>query len=508
VGLACAGLRSPRAFAQLPGDPYPFTLGVASGDPTPRSVMVWTRLAPVPLAAGGGMPPEPYRVRFEVARDAEFRRIVRRGAVAAVPEEAHSARVELGGLRPRRQYFYRFEVGGETSPVGRTWTAPPRDATLETLRFAFVSCQNFPDGYFNAYADIVARDVDLVVHLGDYIYEGDASDLRAHEPPREVRSLDDYRIRHAQYKSDVDLQAAHAALPWLATWDDHEVDNNYAGFDADPDAPPEEFARRRAAAYEAYWEHMPLRRSRKPVGPDLPLFRRFRWGTMATFNVLDTRQYRTDQPRRCTPEERDPSGYCPDALEPGRTLMGAAQRDWLLEELATTASRWNVLANPSPLAPFDRDSLPESRAFGAGDTWDGYVAERQKLLDWIVDHGTPNPIVITGDSHANAVRNVPPDHVAFDAAPVATEFLGTSISSGGDPPEPVTRFQDDPGNPHTLFANNNRGYVLCTVAAEAWTSEYRAVPTVRARPVEAATLATFAVEDGRPGAQLAGAPAV
>jgi alkaline phosphatase D len=509
-GIALAGSLSGRATARAPLADYPFTLGVASGDPGPRSVVLWTRLAPEPLVAGGGLPATPYPVHYEVARDEAFRLIVRHGAVAAVPGEAHSARVELDGLGPEREYFYRFKWGQHVSPVGRTRTAPALDAAIDTLRFAFVSCQNFPGGYFNSYADVVAHDLDAVVHLGDYIYEGSAaSELRAHEPRREIASLDDYRIRHAQYKTDLDLQAAHAGLPWLVTWDDHEVENRYADMESDPDTPPEAFARRRAGAYQAYWEHMPLRRARKPAGAHLDLYRRFRWGAMATFNVLDTRQHRSDQPRPCPAGARDPSGYCPEALAPQRTMLGAEQRGWLLADLATTAARWNVLAQQTPFAPFDWDPSATVREFGSRDSWDGYVAERQRVLDWLVAHGTPNPVVMTGDSHRSWVRDVPPNHTDYDAPPVATEFISTSISADGDPPTPFTGFRDDPDNPHIGFRDNHRGYVLCTLTADRWQSDFRVVPTVRRRGVTARTLASFVVENGRPGAQQVGAqPAV
>jgi alkaline phosphatase D len=498
----------PERYGRKPIDGYPFTLGVASGDPSPHSVVLWTRLVPNPLVVGGGMRPERYGVRYEVALDEGFRRVIRRGTVPAVPDEAHSARTEIHDLSAAHEYFYRFKAGREISPVGRTRTAPEVGAAIESLRFAFVSCQNFSDGYFTPYADVVAQDLDAVIHLGDYIYEGRVADVRAHEPPREVRTLDDYRIRHGQYKTDLDLQAAHAALPWLVTWDDHEVENNYADMDSDPDTPPEEFAARRAAAYRAYWEHMPLRRVRKPDGPFFHLFRRFIWGTMATFNVLDTRQYRSDQPTACAADQRDPSGYCASALAPERTMLGAEQRDWLFEDLATTSTRWNVIAQQTALAPLDRDPNPDVREFGGGDNWEGYVAERQQLLDLLVARGTPNPIVITGDSHQSWVRNVPPNHTDYDAPPVATEFMGTSISTNGDPLRPTTRFQDDPENPHILLRDNRRGYVCCTLTADAWISDYRIVPTVRQRGVEAATLVTFAVESGRAGAQQVGAPPV
>jgi alkaline phosphatase D len=365
AGMALAGALAPRALAgpvadgpRLPIPGYPFTLGVASGDLGPHSVVLWTRLAPTPLAPDGGMPDERFPVRVELALDDQFHRIVRRDTVWAVPDEAHSARAEVQGLDPAWEYFNRFKAGRETSPVGRTRTAPELGATLESLRFAFVSCQNFPVGYFNAYADVVAQDLDAVIHLGDYIYEyeGPGSELREHEPRTKITTLDDYRIRQAQYKTDLDLQAAHAALPWLVTWDDHEVENNYADMDSDPDLPPEEFALRREYAYRAYWEHMPLRRVRKPRRAFFNLYRRFRWGTMATFNVLDTRQYRSDQPRGCQVADRAAgAGYCPGALEPNRTMLGRDQREWLFEDLATTPSRWNVLAQQTALSPWDRN---------------------------------------------------------------------------------------------------------------------------------------------------------
>jgi alkaline phosphatase D len=507
ASVSLIGVAGTRAFARPPFEGEPFALGIASGDPSPNGVVLWTRLAPEPLVPGGGMRNEVYGVRYELAEDEEFTQIVRRGAVEAMPDEAHSVRVELDDLEPAHEYFYRFKFGPTLSPHGRTRTAPARDARLEKLVFAFVSCQNFPDGYFTPYQEVAAsEDVHAVIHLGDYIYEGPSQTFRKHEPLREIFSLDDYRVRHGQYKTDLDLQAAHAAHPWLVTWDDHEVDNNYAGLDQDPDAAsPEEFIARRAAAYRAYWEHMPLRRSRKPDGAFFQLYRRFHWGDIATFNVLDGRQYRSDQVEPvCTPGQRTPSGYCPGVLEASRTMLGAEQRDWLMAELATTTARWNVLANQTGFAPWDRDTRPDRRGFGEGDNWDGYVAERQVLIDHMVASHTPNPVVITGDSHQNWVRNVPPNSTDFDQPPVATEFMGTSISTGGDPAptEAFTRFGDDPQNPHIVFRNNNRGYVRCTLTPSTWTSEFRVVDSVRRTDaVQTSARAMFVVQNGVPGGQ-------
>ena len=248
-----------------------------------------------------------------------------------------------------------------------------------------------------------------------------------------------------------------------------------------------------------------MSRARKPEGPDLRLYRRFHWGKLATFNVLDGRQYRSDQPAGCTQDQRDPSRYCPDEINPERTMLGAEQREWLLDELASTEARWNVLAQQTGFAPFNRQTPTTPRNFGIGaDSWDGYVAERQQILDWLVEHGTANPVVLTGDSHQNWIRNVPPDYRSFDGRPVATEVMGTSISTNGDPPAPTTRYGDDPFNPHIPFRNNNRGYVRCTLTPDAWTSEFRIVTTVAQPAATASTLATFVIENGRAGAQLAG----
>ena len=342
-----------------------------------------------------------------------------------------------------------------------------------------MSCQNFPDGYFTPYEEVAnSADIHAVVHLGDYIYEGPSQTFRKHEPLREIFSLDDYRIRHGQYKTDVHLQAAHAAHPWLVTWDDHEFKNNYADLDFDPDVPVEVATARRAAAYRGLLgahaaAPRPQARGRVvPALPPLPLGRP-RDVQRARRPAVPLRPGRARLHAGAAHAER----LLPGVLEPGRTMLGAEQRDWLLEELATTTARWNVLANQTAFAPFDNDA-GRARGFGAGDNWDGYVAERQQLLNWMVEKRTPNPIVITGDSHNNWVRNVPPDHVNFDAPPVATEFMGTSISTGGDE-RGRSSGSPEPQNPHILIRNNNRGYVRCTLTPDAWTSEFRKVVTVR-----------------------------
>ncbi|MBE2319802.1 alkaline phosphatase D family protein [Solirubrobacter sp. CPCC 204708] len=481
----------------------PFSLGIASGDPTPDGVVLWTRLAPAPLTVDGGMGTQRCAVQYEVALDEQFKFPVRRGTEYAVAEWAHSVHVDVRGLLPAREYFYRFKWGAHVSPVGRTRTAPPPFFANRELKFAFVSCQNWANGYFNAYEDIVARDPEFVVHLGDYIYEnyGGVAPFQQPLPAVELMTLSDYRIRHAQTKTDPDLQAAHAALPFLVTWDDHEVDNAYANLENESGQSVDVFRARRAAAYKAYYEHMPLRGSSMPSGPDMDLYRRFHWGRLATVNMIDGRQYRSGDVSGGT---RRRHGYTDAEIDPSRTMLGGAQMAWLLEELSSSQAGWNVLANNKAFAPVDRNTAIDRVAFNNPTTWDGYVADRQRILDAIAARRGLNAVVITGDTHSNYVRNVPPNFNSLDGAPVATEFLGTSVSTGGDKEEPVIQWQDDSHNPHQLLRNNNRGYVECVLTPQLWATNFRIVPSVETRVHgQGSTLTSFVVESGRGGAARA-----
>jgi alkaline phosphatase D len=479
---------------------YPFTMGIASGEPTADGFVLWTRLAPEPLQPGGGMPQRPVLVRWQIALDENMRKVVRRGAALAMPELGHSVHVEAQGLLPSRWYWYQFEVAGEVSSIGRTRTAPLFGVPGRQLKFAFASCQNYVNGFFPAYWRMAEEDLDFVVHLGDYIYEGPGgAGVRAHLPAAEILSLDDYRIRHAQYKSDPALQAAHEAFPWIVTWDDHETENNYAGFIPQDPVDVPIFADRRARAYQAYYEHMPLRRFSFPRGPDLQLYRRLSFGGLLQVHVLDTRQYRSaEAPATCAPDERI-DGYCPSALDTSRTIAGNRQRDWLIDGLGRSRAHWNVLANQVPFAPNDTNADPAIRAFG-GEKWDGFPFERAQVLDFIAARKLTNTIVITGDVHQNFVRNVPPDYVNLDAEPVATEFIGTSISSGGDRTL-STVFGGNANNPHLRFTDNHHGYVRCTLSSRQWQSDYRVVPSVLAEDAPISTLASFVVEQGHAGAE-------
>jgi alkaline phosphatase D len=503
AGMAAAAILAPSAAREALGQArftaYPFTLGVASGNPMPDGVVLWTRLAPEPFAPQGGMAENRVQLRWEVARDERFAEIVQRGTVLTAPELAHSVHVEVSGLEPARWYFYRFMVAQETSSVGRTRTAPAAGAAVERLRFAFASCQQFEQGYFSAYRHMAAENLDLVAFLGDYIYESSwgARLVRRHHG-REPVTLADYRARHAQYKGDADLQRMHALVPWIVTWDDHEVDNDYAGALSEHLDP--NFLARRAAAYQAYFEHMPLRLSQVPRGPDLRLYDRFAFGNLATFHVLDDRQYRTPQP--CPLPGIAGSRVvenCTARLDPAQTLLGAEQERWLEAGLAAGGARWTVIAQQTLMAQINNKAGGE--AYWT-DGWDGYPLARRRLLDALVRHKAANPLVIGGDVHSNWVCDLKVDFADERAPVVATEVCGTSITSQGLAQEHVAAAKAR--NPHVRFANSEkRGYVTVDLTPARAQVTLRTLDDAAKRDTNIATQASFAIEDGRPGAQPA-----
>lgn len=503
TSLAFAALSresSSGAVAQQPRfSSHPFTLGVASGDPAPDGFVLWTRLAPQPLLPGGGLPPQPIAVDWQVAEDEGMTRVVAKGRATATPEWGHSVHVEVEGLKPDRWYWYRFRAGSEVSPKGRTRTFPAAAALPERLRFAFASCQHWETGLFTAYEHMVKEDLDLVVHLGDYIYEGAGREkqIRRHEGP-EITALDDYRRRHAQYKTDPALQAMHAAAPWLVTWDDHEFDNNCAGdVSEEPGVARADFLKRRAAAYQAYYEHMPLRRRALPKGPDMLLYRRVGFGRLADFHVLDTRQYRTDQP--CGDGNQPP---CAESLHPDRSLLGGTQRDWLFEGLGNSAAGWNVLAQQVMMARVDRKAGAEIAH--SMDQWPGAEAERRRVLKFLREQQVANPVVLTGDIHSNWANDLVADFDNLESRVVAAEFVGTSISSGGDGALlPKTLDATYAENPFVKFHSAERGYVSCEVTPKTWLTRYQAVEFVSRPGAPLHTRAAFALEAGRPGLQKA-----
>lgn len=496
TGLAIASqFPHQRVLAQIPFSSYPFTLGVASGEPYPTSVVLWTRLAPDPLN-GGGMPNVNVPIRWQVATDENMTNIVAKGTEIAIPELAHSVRVVVEGLKPETWYWYRFIAGNEESPIGRTRTAPRPGKYVDKFNFAFVSCQHYEQGYYTAYKYLAQEDLDLVVHTGDYIYEGGitANRPRQHNGP-EIKTLEDYRNRHALYRSDSNLQATHAAFPWIVTWDDHEVENNYANATSqidDDDQDPVEFLQRRAIAYQVYYEHMPLRPFSKPEGPDLQLFRRLTFGNLATFHVLDTRQYRTDQPCGDGTKER-----CPEVFDPEATILGDRQEKWLYQGLNRSRANWNILAQQVPVA--QRDFTPGEGQTFSMDKWDAYLASRNRLLHFLQNRKPSNPVVLTGDVHSHWAMELKADFDNPESETVGSEFVCTSISSGGDGADTNPNVEAYlPDNPHIKFYNGQRGYVRCELTPYIWKSDYMVMSEVTTPNGTISKRASFVVESGNP----------
>jgi len=493
---ATPGLRAqgPVRFA---GDP--FRLGVASGYPRPDTAVIWTRLAPDITQANGGLDPVAIPVRWEVAHDEAFSAIAASGSVDALPAWAHAVHVEPQGLAADRWYWYRFIAGGAVSPAGRMRTAPAADASPARLRFAFASCQQYEQGWYSAYRHMARDDLDLVAFLGDYIYEASwgREHVRKHDRP-EPYTLDDYRARYAQYKSDPDLRAAHEAYPWIFTWDDHEVDNDYAKDRPEDGMPAAQFLLRRAAAYKAYYEHLPLPSSMRPQGPDMRIYARLAWGRLAQFHILDGRQYRDHQVCATKPGGStvvDPQA-CRDIRDASRSLLGAEQEAWVERGFAAARAQWNILAQQTLMAQLDRRPGEGQRFWTDG--WDGYPAARRRLLEAMAAKKLANPVVIGGDVHMHYVADLKPDFDDDKSPVVASEFCGTSITSQGPSQKSVDALL--PENPHIRLARSEqRGYVRASVDGAKFSAELIALDTVKRQDAKASLLARFVVEDGRPG---------
>ena len=493
-----------RAFADPKFSSNPFTLGVASGDPLPDGVVLWTRLLP----EFGGLPGQKVRVRWVIADDEAVTKVVKSGEVMTGPGSGYSVHVDARGLRSDREYYYRFRVGNYLSPVGRTRTTPAFGASPAALAFAFVSCQDYQNGFYAAYGAMARQEQDLafVVHLGDYIYEYGPSETavpgREHDGP-EIITLADYRKRHALYKSDEDMREAHRMFPFIVTFDDHEVENNYADAIAEEGSETptmREFLRRRAAGYKAYYENMPLRASSMPQGPDMRLYRRFNYGDLAQFSVLDTRQYRSDQPCGDGFTER-----CAKALSVKQTMTGPEQERWLKEGMDRSRARWNLTAQQTMLAEYDFRGGP-MESFNM-DQWDGYVAARNRLISFFDRSDVQNPITLTGDIHSAWVHDLKTDFADENSKTVGTEFVGTSITSSFPGAFIPVVEGARPDNPHTKFFDGaNRGYTRCDLNRERYLTTFKAIPTepgqgsVVTPEAESTTLAAFVVENGQPGA--------
>ena len=502
--LSAAAATGAAFSAAAAGTAYPFSLGVASGSPLPHSVILWTRILPDPLNAAS-VSPIALSVRWEVAEDEAFRKVVAQGSVVAAPELAHSVHVDATGLRPERWYWYRFMLGDAVSPVGRTRTAPPSDTLPSGLKLVVASCQHWEFGHYAAHRHIAAAAPDLVAFLGDYIYEWGPYRLR--HPERAVRldesfTLAQYRARYAQYKSDPHLQSAHHAAPWIVTWDDHEVANDYAG-DID-ERLSADFAARRAAAYQAFYEHMPLRLPVLRSGRfgSIRMYQRYDWGRLARFHVLDNRQYRSKLP--CSKPGRGGSNVvlasaCAELRDPARTMLGGEQEAWLAQGLSSSRAQWNILAQQTPMAQSSGvpvRSLEDGRFWTDG--WDGYPVARRRLLDTLANSGAKNPLVLAGDVHTFYASELRHDfnRPASKANPVvAAELCGTSITSSSRPQQ---RTQENvERNPHMLYGRSDRrGYMLMEVAPQSVKARFMGLDDVHDARSGQTELASFTVRAG------------
>lgn len=489
--VACVGDERISPASTTPLQQDPFGLGVASGEPAADGVVLWTRLMNL-----DDDPTATHAVRWELASDAEFRTIVRTGDATALSQLGHSVHVELQGLEPAREYWYRFHAGDATSPVGRTRTAPAPGSIPDELQFTFVSCQHYERGWYTGYRHMVDEAPELIIHLGDYIYEdgpGLRTDIVRRHDTLEPRTLDEYRQRYALYKSDPLLQAAHATAPWVFTPDDHEVDNDWAGINNTEGDALDVFMERRAAAFQALYENLPMRQSAVPRGPEADLHRRLDFGDLMQLHVLDTRQHRTLQPcggRRAAP--------CDERFAEGQTILGDAQRAWLLDGLGRSTARYNVLANQVFMAQLvegtDELTLPM-------DKWDGYPNDRQQVMQTLADRRPSNPIVVTGDLHTNWVNDLKLDFDRPDSPTVGTEFAGTAISSSGDGVDTGPQGENAMGhNAHIKFFNAQRGYVRCSITPERFRADFRVMPYVTRPDAPISTRSSWVVEDGVPGA--------
>jgi len=488
AGALALGIAAPeRALGSTRAPDGAFALGVASGAPTPYGVVLWTRLAPEPLAADGrgGMPQQATAVQWEVADDELFRRVVVPGTVVALPELAHAVHPQVRGLQPGRRYFYRFRVGTQTSPVGRTRTAPAPGTTPSRLVLATASCQSWAAGHYSAHRHLAAADVDLVVFLGDYVYERglrDADVARRGTAPlgpehaAEATTLAQYRLRYGLYKSDPHLRAAHASAPWLVTWDDHEVQDDYAGDRSAAGSPVDAFLLRRAAAYRAHYEHLPLPPSALPVGPHGTVQGRTDWGRLARLLLLDTRQHRSPAAR--TPEE---------LADRTRSVLGRRQEAWLRGSMRSSSAAWDVVASSVVVRPVSPRET---------DQWDGYPAARRRLLGSLTR--SAGPVLVSGDIHRHHAAEVPSDPDDPTSPPAAVELVTSSIASGRD-----GGVDDGPrapwmAAPYARFWDGRRGYVRLDLTPWETTSSFVVVPYVEADDrAEGRVVARFVTERGR-----------
>jgi alkaline phosphatase D len=481
---------------------YPFALGVASGEPAPDGFVIWTKIAPKPLDRDGGMPKKPVEVEWAVATDERMGQVAQKGVAVAHPELGHSVHVEVAGLQPARDYFYQFGIGGERSRIGRARTLPSPGAAVAQLRFGVAGCQRYEDGFFTAFRRIAAERFDFVFHYGDYIYEfrvvrpGDGSRpvVRVMPgEPDECYTLEDYRHRYSLHQLDPDLQAAHASAPFVMSYDDHEVNNDWAGDTTGQNTPPELFLLRRAAAFQAWYEHLPLRRAQMPRGPDILSYRRFVVGDLVNVNVLDTRLFRS--PQACADGPRV-SAKCMQALEPSRTMLGDTQERWLSDGFRSTKSRWTLLAQQVAMVHIDRNPDPQVISSNL-DKWDGAVAGRDRLLSALESAKLGNLVVVTGDAHQNWAGELKKNFSDEKSATLGIEFIASSATAAGDGFDTNTNFKTLlQQNPHMKFFNSQRGYVRHIVTPSRWQADFQVLDKVSVPNGSMTTRKSFVIENG------------
>ena len=495
---------SPTSVFSQPLQKYPFTLGVASGDPLPDGFVIWTRLAPEPLERASGMPMQSVPVRWEVATDDNFTEIVAKGDTLARPELGHAVHIEVAGMQPARRYWYRFMHGDAISPVGTVKSAPGSQEEIDQLRIGVAGCQHYESGYYTAYHHLSQEpDLDAIFHYGDYIYEYRSGRscqdncFRRHVGD-EIYTLDDYRRRYAQYKLDPNLQQAHAAAAFLSTYDDHEIDNNWASIHDEQGTPSNAFVLRRFAAFQAWYENMPVRISQFPAEGHIQAFRRLDYGRLLRIHLLDTRQYRSDQLCGLSNTEfcRPPTDQAPSHM------LGNAQENWLSQGLDRD-STWHLLAQQCMVMPF---MYPGDRGDGRVnlDSWSGYPDARQRVVDMIAAKQNGKVIIATGDVHKHHAGVLPLNPEDPEGAAVATEYVTTSITSSGDGSEIPAGWENVPGNnPHTRLLNDRRGYQVFTITPTQWQTDVITVDYVTREGAARHKLATLVTLPGKAGINMA-----
>lgn len=479
----------------------PFTLGVASGYPTANSVVLWTRLAISPLEPDGGMGHESIEVLWEIAYDEKFMRIAQSGTALAVLEWSHSVHAEPKNLQAGYDYFYRFTAGGLRSPIGRTWTATAPGMAATSLRIAVASCQNFENGFFNSYRHMQAASTNLIVHVGDYIYENAPVNYkpRAHLGG-ECLTLADYRLRHSLYRSDEDLRNAHAACPWLLTIDDHEVANDYANDSAGgPIGDSAKFLQRRAAAYRAYYENLPLPRAAIPDGTHMLFYTSRATSNLASFHLLDGRQYRSIQ--ACVPAGRQGGARvyeedCPEMADLSRTMLGKTQESFLDTQLLNSKTQWNFIAQATTVTRTDEDPGPRHRYWT--DAWAGYPAARNRLINSIVQSKTNNPVILSGDIHAFVIADIHRSPDDPDSPIALSELVATSISASPPPEFVIDAYKTK--IPDVWYASSKaHGYLQIDLSRDELKANLIAMDNVLNREATARVAGQYSIKAGKAG---------